>query len=425
MASQVYSMALSLIVGIFTARFLGPSNYGVIGYGQSMVTLFTSISTLGMASIVIKDLVSEPERKGEILGSALGLRLISSSFCILFIDLLVTVVEPDNTVLRTVTLLQSVALFFNAFDTLGLWFEARLENKYVAIGTIVAHTLMTIWRISLLIKGASVEWFAASTCILNFSSNLIVCVLFFKNSKDGISFSLATAKKLFSRSYHFIFSGLAITLYTQIDKIMLGSMLSETQVGYYNVATTLANAWEFVPLAVISSASILIFEAKEYNEDLYLKRLSVLLSGITVMGVAVAIFFSFTGKLFITQLYGEAYSDSVLPFIIIIWSTCAAVLGSARGSTWIVAENYNRYSKYYVFISAAVNIILNWLWIQKYGCLGAAFATLVSQFVNVFIAPLFFKQTRCFLHIYVKAWPITMGFISDKAGYFRRERKNG
>ena len=39
MTSQIYSMLLSLVVSIFMARYLGPSNYGLIGYGQSMVAL--------------------------------------------------------------------------------------------------------------------------------------------------------------------------------------------------------------------------------------------------------------------------------------------------------------------------------------------------------------------------------------------------
>ena len=424
MTSQIYSMLLSLVVGIFTARYLGPSNYGLIGYGQSMVTLFTSISTLGMSSIIIKDLVTAPEKKGEILGTALGLRLISSLLCILLIDLVVSFVEPNNTVLHTVTLLQSIALVFNAFDTLGWWFQARLENKYVALGTITAHTLMTVWRISLLIKGASVEWFAASSCVLNFSSNLVVCFLFFKRSGGGLCFRFETAKSILNRSYHFILSGLAVTLYTQIDKIMLGSMLGEAQVGYYNVATTLSTAWEFVPLAIISSASVLIYEAKKNDEEQYIKRLSILFAGISMLGIMVGLFFTFVGKPLVGKLYGEAYSAAEIPLIIIIWSTCAAVIGSARGSSWIIAEDYNKYSKYYVFISAGVNIVLNWLLIPSYGCIGAAFATLVSQLTNTFVSPLLFKRTRGFLLIYLKAWPITIKFLEEKISIYRGSKKN-
>ncbi len=49
----VYSMLLSLVIGSLSARYLGPSNYGLIGYGASLVTLFTSISQLGLNNIMM------------------------------------------------------------------------------------------------------------------------------------------------------------------------------------------------------------------------------------------------------------------------------------------------------------------------------------------------------------------------------------
>ena len=48
---NIYSMMLSLVVGALSARYLGPSNYGLIGYGTSLVNLFTSISQLGNSTL--------------------------------------------------------------------------------------------------------------------------------------------------------------------------------------------------------------------------------------------------------------------------------------------------------------------------------------------------------------------------------------
>ena len=105
--------------------------------------------------------------------------------------------------------------------------------------------------------------------------------------------------------------------------------------------------------------------------------------------------------------------SAVGPLVILIWGTVFAVLGSARGSTWIIAENLNKYSKNYVFISSAVNIALNWLTIPVFGIMGAAVATLVAQIVNVFIAPIFFKKTRSFIRIYLEAWPISVRYVKN------------
>ena len=41
LAQQIYSMILSLVVGSLSARYLGPSNYGLLSYGSSLISLFT------------------------------------------------------------------------------------------------------------------------------------------------------------------------------------------------------------------------------------------------------------------------------------------------------------------------------------------------------------------------------------------------
>ena len=68
---RVAQMFLSLIVGIWTARYLGPSNYGLINYGTAYVAFFTSICNLGLNSVIIKDFVDNPDEQGEAIGSAL------------------------------------------------------------------------------------------------------------------------------------------------------------------------------------------------------------------------------------------------------------------------------------------------------------------------------------------------------------------
>ena len=52
---RVAQMVLSLFVGVLSARYLGPSNYGLINYASSLVSFFMSFCTLGINSIIIKD----------------------------------------------------------------------------------------------------------------------------------------------------------------------------------------------------------------------------------------------------------------------------------------------------------------------------------------------------------------------------------
>src|SRR5690349_1098986 len=54
---RVVRMSVSLVVGAWVARYLGPDNFGVLSYVLAFVGLLVSFAGLGMDNVVIRDLV--------------------------------------------------------------------------------------------------------------------------------------------------------------------------------------------------------------------------------------------------------------------------------------------------------------------------------------------------------------------------------
>ncbi|WHY71987.1 flippase [Fictibacillus enclensis] len=397
-AQNIYSMLLSLVIGSLTARYLGPSNYGVLGYGASLITLFVSISKLGLDSVILNELIVQPEKKGDYLGAALVMRLIASIFSVIGISLLVFCIEPGNGLLLKVTFFQSLAIVFQVHETFNYWFQTELKSKYYVISSIIALTITGVWRIYLLYSNASVEWFALSTSIQALVIFGIAMIMFRKLAKLKLNIHLTDIKYLLSRSYHFIIANLSIAIYMQIDKIMLGKFMGEKAVGIYSAAMTIALLWVFIPNAIINSALPLIISERGKNYKGYIKRLQFLIFTIATIGFLAGISILVFGKLAVSILYGSAYMQSINTLYILIWSTSLAILGTSL-SVWIVAEGLNAYQKYMALIGAAVNVVFNLIAIPKMGVSGAALATFCSQFVVQFIAPLLFKQTRPMIKI--------------------------
>ena len=79
MAGRILHMILAFVIGLMTARYLGPSNYGLVHYAASYTTFFTSICTLGINSIIVKNFVDYPDEEGVALGTTIVLRIISST----------------------------------------------------------------------------------------------------------------------------------------------------------------------------------------------------------------------------------------------------------------------------------------------------------------------------------------------------------
>ena len=196
----------------------------------------------------------------------------------------------------------------------------------------------------------------------------------------------------------------------QIDKIMIGKMMNHTSVGIYTAATTVAALWEFVPTALINSAGPIIMKKRQKDYDGYIRLFEELLLAVTILFVVVSVAMMLLGKIAVLILYGKNYLDAVYPLSILIWSTGFAIIGTARG-IWIVAEGYNKYTKYMVFVGAGVNLVLNFFFIQWWGIVGAAITTLISQIVVSLIAPLFWKKTRGFVKIYFESFKRFPDFV--------------
>ena len=85
-AGNIAQMIVSFFVNIFTVRYLGPSNYGLINYAGAYTAFFTSFCTLGLGSnIIMKAFSDNPGKDGEVLGSAMLLRAVSSFLSALMI----------------------------------------------------------------------------------------------------------------------------------------------------------------------------------------------------------------------------------------------------------------------------------------------------------------------------------------------------
>ena len=74
---RIVQSVLALLVTMISARYLGPSGYGIINYAASIVAFFVPVMQLGLNGTLVQELLNEPDGEGETLGTALGLSLVS------------------------------------------------------------------------------------------------------------------------------------------------------------------------------------------------------------------------------------------------------------------------------------------------------------------------------------------------------------
>lgn len=390
---QIFKMGLSLIVTSLMARYLGAEDFGMLNYGLAFIMIFSTVSNLGIDSIIVNEIIKNRNDTGKIIGTTIYLRFLSSLISVFAIVITIRYLDTSNSTMQIVTFIQSISLLFIVFDSIGYWFQSNLQSKYIVIAKSIAFSIVSIWRLVLILFGKSIEYFAAATIIEAIILSSFMLIFYFRFKSPKLLYSFQTAKKLLSRCYHFFISGILIMVYTQIDKIMLGQMAGNTTVGIYTAALVISSLWIFIPNALIQSARPLIMASKNYDEEVYIKRNKQLYCAIIWIGIGASIVITILAKPIILVVYGNQFVESVQVLVILIWSRIFSLIGSIK-SIWLTSENLGRYLTLFVGIAALINVVFNLILIPYYGALGAAIATLFAEVFSTFFAILLFKKTR-------------------------------
>ena len=128
---RISQSLLSLFISMYTARYLGPSNFGLINYAASIVAFLAPVMKLGFDSILVQKFVEEPEKDGKIIGTSLILNCCSAVLCMLGMFAFVAVANAGEKSTIVVCILYSIVLLAQAIEMICYWFQSKLLSKYV------------------------------------------------------------------------------------------------------------------------------------------------------------------------------------------------------------------------------------------------------------------------------------------------------
>lgn len=403
-ADRILRLAVSLFVGVWVARYLGPEQFGLYNYAIAFASLFNTAANLGLNSIVVRNLVRQPSCKNEILGTAFTLKLIAQIVALLLAVAIISLLRPNNSLTQWLVGIIAAGMLFEAFNVIDFWFQSQVQSKYTVLAKNVGFGLANLGKIILLYMQAPLIMFAWiwSAEVALSAIGLAITYQLKGHLLKAWEYSFECARKLLKDSWTLIFSSVMVIIYMRIDQIMLGQMLGDQAVGIYSVAVKISELWYFVPVAIANSFFPSIIETKQFSEDLYYKRIQKLFYLLSFLGYVVAIIVTLKSSEIIAMLYGDSYIEASSILTIHIWTGLFASLGFVRG-LWIISENLMPYAFASSLGGACINIILNYFFIIKFGVIGAAVSTVIAQIFSTYIASLLFASTRRIFFIQTKA----------------------
>ncbi len=391
---KIAQSLVNLAVGVLTAIYLAPTNYGLINYAGTYIAFFSSLCTLGINSVIVKEFIDNRQREGEIIGTSLLLKFISSVLSVAMILGIVMIVDAAEPLTRVVVLLCSISVVFQIFDTFHYWFQSRLESRVTALTTFAAYLLTAAYKVYLIVSGKDVRFFAAATALEAFLVAVFLWIAYRRHKGSRLSFSRSCAKSILKKSCHYILPAMMVSIYGQTDKMMLKQMISSAEVGYYAVSVSICTMWCFVLTAIIDSMNPSIMKAhKDGDDDAFIRYNKQLYAIVFYLSLTVSLGITLLSKPIVSILYGQDYLPAVVPLSIITWYTAFSYLGVARNA-WIVCQNKQRYLIWVYLSAAVVNVALNAILIPTFRAPGAAAASLLAQVITTMVAPFFIRPLR-------------------------------
>ena len=391
---KLFRASINIFLSIILARSLGPESFGILNYLLALLFLFSSLSSLGMNPILINQIIKNKKvNNHNSIMNAYYLRFILSLFNYLIFILLINILN-ENQIYFNYSLIIGGGIIFKSCEVLFSYFEAKSLSKYIVISQLVgliSSAIIILYIISYDLDHTYIYFALALDIIIVF----ILINLFYLSKINNffIELNLQLLKSIVLKSLPVLISSISIILYMRIDQIMINSLLDEYNLGVYSVSVRFIEIFHFIPKIIMISFLPILLLSRKYNIDL-LNLNSIIFK----FSLILMIFIFFSSDYLIPFIFSNIYIYSISSTKILSLSIIFVFFG-VTNEHWYVSNNLQKYYAIYVFLGAIVNALLNYILIIKFGIEGAAYATVITYILIIFVFDSLNKKTRSLLKI--------------------------
>lgn len=381
---KVMNVLFPLIISVYSSHILLAEGVGTVALAQNIVMYFVNIAQLGIPNYgtkMIGGLQYNEAEKRQVFTELFIINLISTVVCsCAFFALFFS---SDYFYNNKHYLIFSSLIVLNVINV--DWFYQGIEEyKYIAIRSVIVK-LVCLISLPIFVKTVDDTYqYAIILCTATVGNYFFNIVHLHKNVK--FSFVHLNLRRHLGKVFILLASVCSTEIYTMLDSTMVGTICSETELGYYvNSVKTVRMSYVLITAACA----------------VYLPRLSLYFKGkhkenfnaLASQGMKLVLFFSipiFAGieilaDYIIPVLFGVAFEPAVVTLrllggLVIVFSV--AYIG---GHVILIASDREKYTMFAAMAGAVVNFVLNMLLLKWIGFNGAAVASVIAEILVTMI----------------------------------------
>ena len=377
---QLTTILVPLITLPYISRILQAKGLGEYSFAYSVAYYFYIFIRLGLHNYGNRTIASVRDDSEKL--SKIFFEIYTTQF---FLGIFMTTIYLAYCVFFSSSkLLSGIFILIVFAGTIDLtWMLYGLEEfKITALRDIVTKIITTA-LIFIFVQNGSDVWKYALIYSLGFFINQMIVIPVVIKRVHYIKPSFAGIKSHIKPNLILFLPTIAVSLYKTMDKIMLGSMSTDVELGYYHGSENIIK----VPLALITALGTVMLPrmSNMLSKNENKKEVKVLFDKsiifATFMSTSICIGIMTVADIFVPFFYGKGFEKCISLFYILLPSCIFLAFANVIRTQYLLPRKKDVLFISSLFLGAATNVALNLILIPRLASVGAAIGTLAAEIV--------------------------------------------
>jgi O-antigen/teichoic acid export membrane protein len=377
------SASLLLILLTVAGRFLTAADYGRFSYALALTTIVETVMDVGLGHVTVRAVARDKANAARLLRDVLGLKLVWVAIGLTLLAVIAPILRADPLVVRLCYVMGlSSAMRSYLLTARGLL--QGLDRFDLEAAAVVSD------RALLLCAGSAALWAGYGVlglAIAFVASRLVVLIGMLLMLRRVIGpvvprVDLAAWRELQAAALPLGFFMISLNTYNYIDTVILGVMRPDAETGFYSAAYRVYEGLTYAPAILAAVLTPRLSNLFVHDRAAHRHLLMRTLLASAVLGLGLGAITLLAARPILVALFGAAYEPAVPPFRILAGGAVFVF------ATWIlhagaISTNLDRRLLLTTAVGLAANVILNLVFIPRWGISGAASATVLAEALTV------------------------------------------
>ena len=383
--SNVGGRLLIIIFIAILARSVGPSGIGIYSFALSLIAVFMVLPNFGFDTLIVREIAISKNHTRDYITKVLIIKLLLTSITAFLLIIFIALRKYNSQTTQIILFVFAISFFGSIISTFYSIFRAYERMELEAGISLINNLLRLFMGLSAIKIGMKLNGIVFSLLIAEIFTFLLVVYKVCRNFPQ-IRFKIGqlSSKKILLSAIPFGIMSLMEIIFINTDNLMIARLQGEVAVGWYAAASKILIIINLVPsmfwVAILPVLSRISTSSLESLQQTYSKSFSYLL----MLSFPIAIGGFMISDQIILTIYGNEFRNSILILQVMIWLITFSFVGYINGAT-LCATGRERVFAIAFSLIAFANILLDYVFIKKYGYIGACYVTLILKGIEFLI----------------------------------------